>query len=175
MSRMQWYALQVLSGQEQNVRSRVLHQLERHQAESAVREVLVPTTTVTEMRGDQRVQREQRLMPGYILVQANWDSAGSVLLGVRGIRGFIGQGNRPSPMTPEELEPLLGHSSRAVTLSRAPVEVGDEVRIVDGPLSDFTGKVVEVDASGQQATVEVQIFGRVTPTQVSWRHLARER
>lgn len=171
MSRMQWYALQVMAGRENSVRTRVLEQLERGGKSRYVSEVAVPATVVVETKDNKKVEREERLMPGYLLVHADWLSAGGALLAVSGVRGFVGEGDEPVPMPEDEVRRLLGRQSRSVDPDSSPVKIGDHVRITDGPLSDFEGEVTEVDLKGQQATVLVQIFGRSTPTQVKWRHL----
>lgn len=172
--RKEWYALQVMAGRENSVRARVLDQLQRSDALRYVDEVAVPATTIVEMKGTERVEREQRLMPGYILVHADWFSAGGILLSVQGVRGFVGQGDEPVPMQISEVQRLLGRRAQSRDSRTAPVKVGDEVRITDGPLTDFSGEVTDVDIRGQQATVQVQIFGRATPTIISWRHLVNE-
>lgn len=172
--RKRWYALQVMAGRENSVRARVLDQLQRSNALTYVDEVAVPANTIVEMKGTERVEREERLMPGYILVHADWFAAGTLLLGVQGVRGFVGQGDEPVAMDQSEVQRLLGRREKARQSGQAPVKVGDEVRITDGPMSDFTGEVLDVDPRAQQATVRVQIFGRPTPTTVAWRHLANQ-
>ena len=168
---MEWYALQVTTGRENSVQARVLEQLERKGASKYVSEVAVPSMVVIEIKDNQRVERQQRLMPGYILVHADWIKAGVALLAVNGVRGFVGQGEDPAPMDAKEVSKLLGRQSKTVDPETAPVKIGQQVRITSGPLCDFEGEVTQIDLRAQQATVTVQIFGRATPAQIQWRHL----
>jgi transcriptional antiterminator NusG len=172
MDLMNWYALQVVGGREKSVLRRVNEALERSPVSSAVSQVLVPTETVVEMKSGQRSERQQLLLPGYIIVEADWPTAATELLGVKGIITVLGGVANPAPMPSAQVETLLGLKSKQGPASRAPVAVGDTVRISAGPLSDFEGLVSEVDDRTQQATVQVEIFGRSTPAQISWRDLS---
>lgn len=171
---MQWYALQVMAGRENSIRTRILDQLQRNGVSQYVAEIAVPSTVVVENKGNKRVEKEERLMPGYVMVCADWPMAGGALLAISGVRGFVGEGDNPVPMPEEEVSRLLGRQAKVVDPARAPVKMGDQVRIIGGPLSDFEGEVIDVDLRTQQATVMVQIFGRATPTQVAWGHLRLE-
>jgi transcriptional antiterminator NusG len=171
MSLKKWYALQVMSGRENSVKGRILEQLERSDASVFVDELSIPSTTTVETKGSKRVERVERLMPGYILVHADWESCGQLLLSVSGVIGFSGQADNPTPLPLDQVQRLLGRKQESMLAYSTPFKVGDTVRITSGPLSDFTGEVLQVHEKILQATVEVQIFGRATPTQLAWLHL----
>jgi transcription termination/antitermination protein NusG len=135
----------------------------------AVRNVVVPTESVSEMKDNQKVTVEKRTMPGYVLVnmELNEDSWG-VVKGTPGVTGFVGASQEPVPLTQVEVDRLLHKEVATATRTRAQFTIGESVKVVSGPLSDFSGEISEINDDAAKLKVLVSIFGRETPVEVSF-------
>lgn len=173
---MKWYALQTNAGHENKVRTDLLQHLSNQGKSRHVKDIIAPTERITEVRDGQKVTREARLMPGYLLMLADLPLVYSIVKSTRGVRAFVGPGGEPSPLTQEEADRMLGRATAATTVKETAVQfaAGDVVRITAGPLADFTGEVSEVDPRSQKLTVLVAIFGRTTPAEVDWSQVRKD-
>ncbi len=158
-----WYVVHTYSGYENKVATNLETIVENRKLQDWIHEVRVPTETVVEMKDNQRKETERKLFPGYVLVKmVMTDDSWFVVRNTRGCTGFVGPNGKPVPLTEEEIA-RLGVEKREVVINYA---VGDMVRIVDGPLEGFTGKVEEIDLEKSKVRVTVSMFGRETPVEL---------
>ena len=165
-----WYAVNTYSGHENKVKQNLEHRVVSLNQKRAVRQVVVPTETVSEMKDNQKITVEKRTMPGYVLVnmELNEDSWGLVK-GTPGVTGFVGASNEPVPLTQAEVDRLL-HRDIVIKdrIKKASFVIGESVKVVSGPLSDFSGEISEINEDAARLKVLVSIFGRETPVEVGF-------
>jgi len=164
-----WYALNTYSGHENKVKHNLEHRVTSLGQERHVRQVVIPMEQISEMKDGQKVQVERRTMPGYVLVNMdlNEDSWGLVK-NTPGVTGFVGASNRPVPLNQAEIDRLLHRESAERPRARAQFTIGESVKVVSGPLSDFSGEISEVNEDAARLKVLVSIFGRETPVEVGF-------
>ena len=134
-----------------------------------MRQIVVPTETVSEMKDNQKVTVEKRTMPGYVLVNMDLnEDSWTLVKGTPGVTGFVGASNEPVPLTQGEVDRLLHRESEVRPRSRAQFAIGESVKVISGPLSDFSGEISEVNEDAQRLKVLVSIFGRETPVEVGF-------
>ena len=165
-----WYVVNTYSGHEKKVKQNLEHRVSSMGQQRAVRQVVVPTETVSEMKDNQKITVEKRTMPGYVLVNMdlNEDSWGLVK-GTPGVTGFVGASNEPVPLTQAEVDRLL-HRDIVIKdrIKKASFVIGESVKVVSGPLSDFSGEISEINQDASKLKVLVSIFGRETPVEVGF-------
>lgn len=158
-----WYVVHTYSGYENKVATNLETIVENRKLQDWIHEVRVPTETVVEMKDNQKKETERKLFPGYVLVKmVMTDDSWFVVRNTRGCTGFVGPNGKPVPLTEEEIA-RLGVEKHEVVIDYA---VGDMVRIIDGPLENFTGKVEEIDLEKSKVRVTVSMFGRETPVEL---------
>jgi transcriptional antiterminator NusG len=164
-----WYVVNTYSGHENKVKQNLEHRAQSLNQRRALRQVVVPTETQSELKDGQKVAVEKRTMPGYVLVNMdlNEDSWGLVK-GTPGVTGFVGASNEPVPLTQAEVDRLLKRETAERPRARAQFTIGESVKVVQGPLSDFTGEISEINDDAQRLKVLVSIFGRETPVEVGY-------
>src|SRR5919206_1340686 len=164
-----WYVVNTYSGHENKVKHNLEHRVQSLGQQRAVRQIVVPTETVSEMKDNQKVQVEKRTMPGYVLVNMdlNEDSWGLVK-NTPGVTGFVGASQEPVPLTQPEVDRLLHREVAQKVTTRAQFTIGESVKVVSGPLADFSGEIAEVQPDAQKLKVLVSIFGRETPVEVGF-------
>ena len=167
-----WYVINTYSGHENKVKQNLEHRVVSLNQKRAVRRVVVPTETVQEVNKDnQKVAVEKRTMPGYVLVNMdlNEDSWGLVK-GTPGVTGFVGASNEPIPLTQLEVDRMLKPGTEVAQRvpSRAQFTIGEQVKVISGPLSDFSGEISEINEDASKLKVLVSIFGRETPVEVGY-------
>lgn len=169
---MHWYVIQAYSGYEGQV-VRALHEyIAREGFESKFGEILVPTEEVVEVKDGKRRKSERKFFPGYVLVQADMtEEVWHLVNSVPRVIGFVGgKSDRPSPISEREAQAILNRIAQAEEGPRLKVlyEVGEEVRVIDGPFNEFNGTVTEVDSDKGRLKVSVMIFGRATPVDLEF-------
>ena len=164
-----WYVVNTYSGHENKVKQNLEHRVTSLGQKRFVRQVVVPTETVSEMKDNQKVSVEKRTMPGYVLVnmELNDDSWGLVK-NTPGVTGFVGASNEPVPLTQIEVDRLLHREVAQKVATKAQFSIGEQVKVVSGPLSDFSGEIAEINNDAQKLKVLVSIFGRETPVEVGF-------
>jgi len=164
-----WYVVNTYSGHENKVKQNLEHRVSSMGQQRAVRQVVVPTETVSEMKDNQKVTVEKRTMPGYVLVNMdlNEDSWG-VVKGTPGVTGFVGASNEPVPLTQPEVDRLLHREVAQKVATKAQFSIGESVKVINGPLSDFSGEISEINQDAAKLKVLVSIFGRETPVEVNF-------
>ena len=153
----QWYVVHTYSGYENKVKDNIEKTVENNVAmQELILEVVVPTEEVAEIRNNKRVVSQRKTFPGYVLVNMIITSESwYVVRNTRGVTGFVGPESKPVALTPEEVESMLNSQSLEAKCS---IAVGEEVRILSGPLENFTGTVEDVDTVRQKLTVKVKMF-----------------
>jgi transcriptional antiterminator NusG len=179
----QWYVVQVLSGQEGKVRDRILRNAASEGVEDSIREVLVPTEMVSEIRRGKKTETRRKFFPGYIIVNMNLTGEDGQLIEktwffikeMEGVIGFAGTKDRPAPMRPREVEALLSQIKEREEVVRPAItfEVGDTVKVADGPFQSQNGVVEEIDPERGKLRVSVSIFGRNTPVELEYWQVER--
>jgi len=165
-----WYVVNTYSGHENKVKTNLEHRIESMGQRPQFRRVVVPTETQIETKDGQRVQTEQRVLPGYVLVNmAMSDEAWNVVKNTPGVTGFVGAGAKPVPLSQTEVDRIL-HTGATADRPRAVAqfELGESVKVTSGPLSDFDGEIVDVNADQQKLKVLVNIFERQTPVELGF-------
>ena len=166
-----WYVINTYSGHENKVRQNLEHRIDTMGQRKRVRQVLVPTEQVSELKDGQRVQVEKRTMPGYVLVQMEMtDDAWSLVKNTPGVTGFVGSRNKPVPLSQPEVDRLLHRDTDGAERPRARAQfaIGETVKVISGPLSDFSGEIAEINEDAAKLKVLVSIFGRETPVEVGY-------
>jgi transcriptional antiterminator NusG len=164
-----WYAVNTYSGHEKKVKQNLEHRVQSMGAQRNVRQIVIPTEQVSEMKDGQRVQTEKRTMPGYVLVNMDLnEDTWTVVKGTPGVTGFVGPQNKPVPLSQAEVDRLLKREQAERPRTRAQFSIGESVKVVSGPLSDFSGEISEVMDDASKLRVLVSIFGRETPVEVGF-------
>jgi transcription termination/antitermination protein NusG len=166
-----WYVVNTYSGHENKVKQNMEHRASSLNQRRAIRQIVVPTETVSEVKDGQKVTQEKRTMPGYVLVELDLnEDSWQLVKGTPGVTGFVGPSQEPVPLTRIEVDRLLnkGKGSPTPTPSRAQFTIGESVKVVSGPLSDFSGEISEIDTKANKLKVLVSIFGRETPVEVAF-------
>jgi transcriptional antiterminator NusG len=167
----QWYVVNTYSGHENKVKQNLEHRIQSMGQQRSFRRVVVPTETVIETKDGQKVQTEKRVLPGYVLVNANLnDEAWTVVKNTPGVTGFVGAGAKPVPLAQAEVDRILRTGAAEAARPRAEVEfqLGESVKVTSGPLSDFDGEIVEVNPDQQKLKVLVDIFERQVPVELGF-------
>ena len=167
-----WYVVNTYSGHENKVKANLEHRIVSMGQGPSFRRVVVPTEQVIETKDGQKVQAEKRVLPGYVLVNMNMsDEAWTVVKGTPGVTGFVGAGTKPVPLSQPEVDRILHHGAPvAGQAPKAQVEfsLGESVKVTSGPLSDFDGEIVDVNADQQKLKVLVDIFERQVPVELTF-------
>ena len=171
-----WYVIHVYSGFEKKVAQSIREQAQIKDLGDQFSEVLVPTEEVVEMRRGQKTSVERKFFPGYVLVKMELsDETWHLVKDTSKVTGFLGGGGRPVPITDSEAERILHQVKEGVERPRRLVtfEVGEMVRVCEGPFTSFNGLVEEVDDERARLKVAVSIFGRATPVELEYAQVER--
>jgi len=172
----QWYIVHTYSGFEERVRENLTQRIEALGMREKFGEIKIPTETLVEMKGGKKREVQRKFFPGYILIEMDMaDDAWHLVKNTPKVTGFVGTGKKPTPLTPEEVDQIL---TQVVTTKEKPkpkhvYEHGEHVRIIDGPFTNFTGVVEEVNLDRNTLKVMVTIFGRSTPVELDFLQVAR--
>jgi len=164
-----WYVIHCYSGYENKVRHNLEQRIETMGMKDKVFDVVVPTQEEIEVRDGKRRTVERHIFPGYVLVnmllsEESW----FVVRNTPGVTGFVGMGNLPTPLRPEEVAQILKRMEADAPTVKVTFKVGERVRIVDGPFNDFRGVVSEIDMERTKVRVMVSFFGRETPVELDF-------
>ncbi|MFQ5720508.1 MAG: transcription termination/antitermination protein NusG [Acidobacteriota bacterium] len=166
-----WYIVHTYSGYENKVQESLRQRIDAMDMGSEIAEVLIPTQKVVSVKDGKRVESKKKFFPGYLLVNmAMSDEAWHVVKNTPKVTGFVGAGNKPTPLTQSEVNRIINQVSEAAEKPKPKFEysAGETVRIIDGPFSNFTGSVDEVNPDRNTLKVMVTIFGRSTPVELEF-------
>jgi transcriptional antiterminator NusG len=167
-----WYVVHVYSGMEKSVHKALNERIERAGLQTSFGRILVPSEEVVEVKGGQKSITERRIFPGYVLVEMDLtDETWHLVKNTNRVTGFLGgSGNRPTPISEREVEKILSQMEEGVEKPRPKIlfEVGEMVRVKEGPFADFNGSVEEVNYEKSKVRVSVTIFGRATPVELDF-------
>ena len=169
-----WYVLHTYSGYEDNVARNLKQRIESMDMQDLIFDVLVPKEKKIKIKAGKRVVVEERIYPGYVLVDMIvTDASWYVVRNTPNVTGFIGLGTTPTPIDSAEIEGLKKRMGVAEPKYKIDVRVGDNVKIADGPFKDFDGKIQEIDEEKGKIKVLVSIFGRETPVELDFRQVRK--
>ena len=166
-----WYVIHVYSGFEKKVAQSIEEQAVQQDMENRIEKVLVPVEEVVEMRRGAKVNAERKFFPGYVLVRMDMtDETWHLVKNTPKVTGFLGSRGRPTPISDTEAERIIHQIQEGVERPKPSItfEVGEQVRVSDGPFASFNGIVQEVDQERARLKVEVSIFGRATPVDLEF-------
>jgi transcriptional antiterminator NusG len=165
----QWYVIHCYSGYENKVMHAIRQRIETMGMQDKIFDVVVPTEEEVEVREGKRKTIERRVFPGYILVQMKMDEdSWYVVRNTPGVTGFVGMGNEPTPLRPEEVNQIMRRMEEPTPIFKIAFKPGQRVRIIDGPFNDFHGTVGDIDMEKAKVRVMVSFFGRETPVELDF-------
>lgn len=168
---MRWYVLHVYSGFENKVSEAIQEKAAKLKLADRVGEIMVPTEEVVEVKRGQRVNTERKFFPGYVLAKLDMsDEVWHMVKDTPKVTGFLGANNKPAPISQKEAEALMKQIQEGVDSPRPSVtfDIGEEVKVIDGPFASFNGLVEEIDEEKAKLKVSVSIFGRATPVELDY-------
>jgi transcriptional antiterminator NusG len=166
-----WYVVHTYSGHENKVKTALEKTVKSQELEDRIFRIIIPTENVTEMRDGKRTITTKKFFPSYILVEMNLtDEALHIINNTPGVSRIVGVGGRPTALKEEEVERILDaiDTGKVKPTPEIPYKMGEHVRVIDGPFTDFTGVVDEVNAERGKLKVMVSIFGRPTPVELDF-------
>ena len=164
-----WYVIHCYSGYENKVRYNLEQRIETMGVKDKIFDVVIPTQEEIEVRDGKRKKVERHVFPGYVLVnmiltEESW----FVVRNTPGVTGFVGMGNEPTPLRPEEVNSIIKRMEAETPHIKVSFKAGERVRIIDGPFNDFRGTVADIDAERTKVRVMVNFFGRETPVELDF-------
>jgi transcriptional antiterminator NusG len=175
-----WYVLRTYTGHERRVQKAIEQEIKHRRLQERILRIVIPEETVFEIRRGKRREKKRNFLPGYILIEAVLDKKlQDIILSITGVSGFLGVNDRlgPQPLKPDEVERILSRIEERkdiATIENA-YQIGDPVKIIDGPFKGFAGTVTEVNNEKQKLKVEVAILGRKTPVELDFAQVEIER
>jgi len=173
---MNWYIVQAYSGFEKKVADSIKDVMSKSSLETSLGEVLVPTHKVTEVKKGKRTQKQKKYFPGYILVKLDLNKQiYHKIKNIQKVSGFLGPEGKPVPVSDNEVKKIMNQITETETNPSAGIsfEIGEKVRVCDGPFASFSGLVEEIDEDKSRLKVSVSIFGRPTPVDLEYNQVEK--
>jgi transcription termination/antitermination protein NusG len=169
-----WYVIHTYSGYENKVKQNLMHRIETMEMQDQIFRVIVPTEEEIEIKNGQRRTVQKKVFPGYVLVQMRMtDDSWYVVRNTPGVTSFVGHGNRPTPLEDTEVKAILKQMEAEAPKVRVSYQVGQAVKITDGPFTDFEGIVDAIDHERGRVRVLVSFFGREAPVELDFLQVTR--
>jgi len=173
---MNWYIVQAYSGFEKKVVDTIKDELKKHKFLDKLDEILVPTHKVTEVKKGKRTKKEKKFFPGYVLIKVDLTKEiYHIIKNLQKVSGFLGSADKPTPISDEEIKRILGQVSESAVTQKAGMnfEIGEKVKVCDGPFASFNGLIEEIDEEKSRLKVSVSIFGRATPVDLEFNQVEK--
>ena len=173
---MNWYIVQAYSGFEKKVVESIKDVIIKNKLETHLGEMLVPTQEVTEVKKGKRTKKQKKYFPGYVLVRLDMTKEIFHLIkSLQKVSGFLGTEDKPAPISDAEIERILGQVSESANNPKSGIsfEIGEKVKVCDGPFASFNGLVEEIDEEKSRLKVSVSIFGRATPVDLEYNQVEK--
>jgi transcriptional antiterminator NusG len=166
----QWYSIQTYAGSERSVKAAIENLMEENNLQDAIAEIVVPTEDVIEVKNGKKKISERSLYSGYVFINIDLSTEiQHMIQSIPRVSGFIGEANHPTPLSDEDINTILDRvQNRAAPKPKVFFEIGEMVRIIEGPFANFTGTVDEYDLEHGTLKLNVSIFGRSTPVDISY-------
>ena len=173
---MNWYIVQAYSGFEKKVADTIKDELKKHNLSEKLEEILVPTHQVTEVKKGKRTKKEKKFFPGYVLIKIDLSKQIYHLIkNLQKVSGFLGSSDKPTPISDNEIKSILGQVSETAVSQKTGItfEIGEKVKVCDGPFASFNGLIEEIDEEKSRLKVSVSIFGRATPVDLEFNQVEK--
>ncbi len=173
---MNWYIVQAYSGFEKKVVESIKEELKKRKLDQNLGEIIVPTHQVTEVKKGKRLKKEKKYFPGYVLIKIDLNNEIYHLIkNLQKVSGFLGSANKPTPITDAEIQRILGQVSESAINQKSGIsfEIGEKVKVCDGPFASFSGLIEEIDEEKSRLKVSVSIFGRPTPVDLEFNQVEK--
>ena len=173
---MNWYIVQAYSGFEKKVAELIKDELKKHKFSDKLEEILVPTHQVTEVKKGKRTKKEKKFFPGYVLIKIELNKEiYHMIKNLQKVSGFLGSADKPTPISDNEIKRILGQVSENAVSQKAGIsfEIGEKVKVCDGPFASFNGLIEEIDEEKSRLKVSVSIFGRATPVDLEFNQVEK--
>lgn len=169
-----WYVVHTYSGYENKVKANLEHRIASMDMESKIFDVIIPTEDVMEIKAGKKTITERKVFPGYILVQmAMGDDSWYVVRNTPGVTGFVGSNARPTALSRNEVDRILQKKGFEKPKPKTEFNQGQTIKVIAGPLADFTGTISEINLDQNKLKVLVSIFGRETPVELSFEQVTK--
>ena len=171
-----WYIVQSHSSFENKVASLIKEEAEKAKISEKIEEIVIPTHDVTEVKRGKRIQRKKKYFPGYVLIKSEMDnSIYHMIKNIKKVSGFLGSKGTPVPVSDKEIDKILGNIKEGLLVPEPSVsfDIGEQVKVCEGPFASFSGLVEEVDEEKSRLKVSVSIFGRPTPIELEYNQVEK--
>jgi len=171
-----WYIVQTFSGFEQKIADTIKKTIETQKLEEKIEDVLVPMHEVTEVKRGKRVQRKKKYFPSYILVKMEMNKElYHMIKNIQKVTGFLGTTGNPAPVSEQEIDKIMGRIKEGTLAPKTTIsfDIGEQVKVCEGPFASFSGLVEEVDEEKSRLKVSVSIFGRPTPIDLEYNQVEK--
>lgn len=169
-----WFVIHTYSGYENKVKTNLEHRIASMDMENNIFQVVIPTEDVMEIKAGKKVVSQKKVFPGYILVQMELeDDSWYVVRNTPGVTGFVGSNAKPTALSEEEVDKILHRVAAGKPKAKTEFSEGQTVKVINGPLADFTGTISEINVDQSKMKVHVSIFGRETPVELSFSQVAK--
>ena len=172
-----WYVVHTYAGFENKVRENLEQTIRTNSLQDQIAQVLIPTEEVVQIRDGRRNISTQKIFPGYVIVEMDLnDETWSIVKNTPGVTGFVGPGREPLPLSPDEVETIMAHMSATDEKPRPKIvfEVGERVKVIEGPFYNFSGYVAEMNEERGRLKVMVDILGRSTPVELDFLQVEKQ-
>ena len=173
---MNWYIVQAYSGFEKKVVESIKDELKKQKQSEKLEEILVPTHQVTEVKKGKRTKKEKKFFTGYVLIKIDLSKEiYHMIKNLQKVSGFLGSADKPTPISDNEIKRILGQVSESAVTQKAGIsfEIGEKVKVCDGPFASFNGLIEEIDEEKSRLKVSVSIFGRATPVDLEFNQVEK--
>ena len=171
-----WYIVQAYSGFEKKVGEAIKEELKKNKLHDNLGEILVPTHQVTEVKKGKRTKKEKKFFPGYVLIKVELTKEiYHMIKNLQKVSGFLGSADKPTPISDNEIKRILGQVSETAVSQKTGIsfEIGEKVKVCDGPFASFTGLIEQIDEEKSRLKVSVSIFGRATPVDLEFNQVEK--